>query len=421
MKYKILIMAIFYMGLYGLEPVNIIENSSFEVEQEPWYFYSQKKFVPEDYDGEHNKTDDNSYEGEYSGSLDVREVPEVNGNSDTWISLYYVMPLKKAYRFGDMDRMEFAMYVEYRNGDYEMTSFFEEQLLYYYGDIVKEKGKPEFLYEIYHCKKGLFLVPDYGAVEEIPSEGEWVWYERDLKKDMEEQGISADTLINYVRLRDFGIFYYDATMATYYWHGQKVYWDALRLYAWADKDIGIVRYRGDTLSYGQGEIEPSVVIWCNGRERLEDIPVILNVKGPDGEEIYEDTVMVERLNSDDSVKVNFNEFMPYMDGYYDLYFMTGNYAGIIIEDESYEDDTLRVRIEVKGTGIGERGSIKGSVVRVVGGVLEVNMKSEGEIYDVIGRFVQKLDRGENRVRLNRGIYYIVPKDKSRRKIKVLVP
>ena len=421
MRNKILIMVIFYnMWLYGLEPVNVVENSSFEVDQEPWYFYSEKKFVPDDYEGSHDKTDDNSYEGEYSGSLDVREVPGVAGNSDTWISLYYVMPLKRAYRFGDMERIEFAMYVEYRNGGYERASFFEEQLLYYYGDIVRDKGKPQFLYEIAHCRRGLFIRPRYGAVHEMPSEGEWVWYERDLKEDMEEQGISPDTLINYVRLRNYGVFYYDAVMLDYTWRGQKVYWDALRVYAWAERDVGIVRYAGDTVSYGVGEVEPSVVIWCNGREGLEDIPVILRVRGPDGGEIYEDTVVVEGLDSDDSLEVRFKGFVPYMDGYYDLYFETGNYAGVT-EDESYEDDTLRVRVRVEGTGIGEVWGGGGGFVSVGRGVVDVSMRGEVEIYDVIGRLVMRLDSG-GRVKLRGGIYYIVWKDRGGlRVIKVLVP
>ncbi len=432
MKRIILILTIligaYFSFIYGLEPVDLVINEGFD---EPIKnFIDMKSF---EWDTLlHTSSSENAeflklglpdssiyHSFPHSLSIDTREdgVYE-SGERYSFYGVEVKERLLVPKSIVDLTSFSWWHRVEYKSHEYDSVYQYEIYLCFPPDTVVDDIT--QFFMWVYTTDT---TEDNYGEIYHkilpVPEENIWKQYEVDIHKELlEEMGV--DTVwIGGVMVESswFGSLLDNRN------RGQKVWWDDIRLVGWADYNRALTRIVSGVPEKNK-PYTGEVMLWNNGRERLDVSNVEMVVIKDGVDTVYQERVTKWNIESDDSVKVSFfPEWVPEEDGNYRIEFYTGylwgKYFGDeLVIDECDDDDYLFMEFTLGVKENGDRG--KGiKWLKQSSKYMEFGMGITGYadigLYDVQGRKIDDIYsgylNGKNKItydwrNLSKGVYFI---------------
>jgi hypothetical protein len=366
--------------LFALEKVNLIKDAGFEKNNGVWNSYVGRVIhdhKPASIASTHDST--LAYSGSYSASCDTRtppsdvEVPDgdsaivIQGFSctkyvtdlDSLIVRYSIFPVNN-----DVNRTHvilFGLYLDVHQSYYRTAVYYERTPQYSISLSIP-----------YVVLGDSIILPDT----------EWHVLTKGVRNDLEQHGFSSKTTVDSLILSGWGLNYPP-------WHGQKIYFDDIRLTGYADYDVGVKSILSKDSVWKNTGYTPTARIKNFGRKAADSFLVVATIEGGSGV-VYADTLSWS-LTADTEDTVSFKEFMPDSANY------TLTVSTLMSPDESDEDDAMSKTLY--GSGVVEAPSspsIKLEVVALssIRYSLPYPTNVSLKVYDISGRLVNTLVEGK---------------------------
>ncbi len=374
--YIILTEGVLVISLMALEPVNLIRNGNFDHNLIEWDTLSYSTTnCPNNFSFGFPDSSQ-SYSSPFSLSMDSRKDGTFRPTSAYQGNAYQSLLIPKKIK--DIVKLKWCHKVKFKQEGRDRVSNYSVRIITYPFILVwrytNEDVEDHDMYRIFKL--------------EVPHSETWGCEERDIREDAEYKGIDLNTWIIKLDLENKWVCKNNEG------YGQKVYWDDIKLVGWADYDRALTRIVSGVPEKGK-PYRAQVMLWNNGREKVDvsDIEMLLIKDGVDT--VYHERLREREVESDDSVKVSFSEWIPEEDGNYRMEFYTGylwgKYFGDeLVVDECDENDYLVMEFTLGvEEGTDEEGVIRW--VRQSSKYIEFEIGVTGYadigIYDIHGRKV----------------------------------
>jgi hypothetical protein len=332
---KVGIFAFLPFVVFALEQVNLIKDASFEKENEVWHtqitwWHTPYLATVSAHDAE------NSFTGWFSGSGDTRSDPGFR-------SRYEQAIITQGFLFEktieDIDSLTVAYTILPLKNDFDNTYAVSVLL----NLNVTRPDKMKAGYALLEPDTILaWISPPVYYLEQVDQLGDTTWHllERNIRQDIKDHkadSIPLNSTVDSIVLCCTGTH----SSSDWVWHGQKVFFDDVRLMGYADFDVGIKEITsGEVVSPGV-PYTPEARIKNFGREDADDFWIILTIEDSTG--IMRIDTVPYTLPADTEDTLAFDPVTFSVPGTYYLHIRTE-----MEPDECDEDDEKSLQISVTG-------------------------------------------------------------------------
>ncbi len=336
-KRLIFLSALIPVSLMALETVNLIKNHSFEKDDSSWRVYTGTFQEMEDDSAKAICCDSTAaFTGNYSASIYTSSLP---GDStppgimaDSGVVIQ-ALSIPKALK--DLDSFTCMMKIEPSISGFEFENHIFLSFLF-------DMRKPDWLWCLYNYRNPNYKPwgnKKHRKVYNLKLQTDTAW--RSIRRSIKVDWVDENYLSPELILDSFALVGAGVNLNTG-WHGQKVYFDDIRLMGYADYDVGVKEILspdtiGTQVNSAAYSYTPVARIKNFGRKDANSFLVIAELRNNAGTIFYTDTVS-KSLSSDTEDTVEFTAFAT-MPSKSTLVIRT-----VMNPDESDADDELSKQI-----------------------------------------------------------------------------